>query len=67
MNVRCGLLYDRVIGPSFSDSTITGVIYLDLLEQYVFPQFETFEQETANRVIFMEDGVSPHFSCWRFK
>ena len=34
-------------------STITGVVYLDLLEQYVFPQTETFEQETVSRVIFM--------------
>jgi hypothetical protein len=43
--------------------TITGVVYLDLLEQYVFPQIETFEQETVSRVIFMQDGAPPHFSC----
>jgi len=45
VNVWCGFLYDRVIGPFFfSEKTITGVVYLDLLEQYVFPQIETFEQ-----------------------
>jgi hypothetical protein len=39
------------IGPFFfSESTITGVVYLDLLEQYVFPQIETLEQETVSRV-----------------
>ena len=48
----------------FSESTITGVVYLDLLEQYVFPQIETFEQENVNRVIFMQDGAPPHFSCF---
>ena len=65
VNVWCGLLYDRVIGPFFfSESTITGVVYLDLLEQYVFPQIETFEQETVSRVIFMQDGAPPHFSCF---
>jgi len=30
-----------------------GVVYLDLLEQYVFPQIETFEHEIVSRVIFM--------------
>ena len=65
MNVWCGLLYDRVIGPFFfSESTMTGIVYLDLLEQYVFPQIETFEQETVSRVIFMQDGAPPHFSCF---
>jgi hypothetical protein len=46
------------------ESTITGVVYLDLLEQYVFPQIETFEQETISRVIFMQDGAPPYFSCF---
>ena len=31
---------------------------------YTFPQIETFEQETVNRVIFMQDGAPPHFSCF---
>ena len=63
VNVWCGLLYDRVICPFFfSESTITGVVYLDLLEHYVSPQIETFEQETVSRVIFMQDGAPPHFS-----
>ena len=35
-----------------------------LLEQYVFPQTETFEQETVSRVIFMQDRAPPHFSCF---
>ena len=36
----------------------------DVLEQYVFPQIETFEQETISRVIFMQDGATPRFSCF---
>jgi hypothetical protein len=32
--------------------------------QYVFPQIETFKQETVSRVIFMQDGAAPHFSCF---
>ena len=65
VNVWCGLLYDRVIGPFFfSKKTIAGFVYLDLLEQYVFPQIGTFEQETVSRVIFMQYGPPPHFSCF---
>ena len=31
---------------------------------YTFPQIETFEQETVSRVIFMQNGAPPHFSCF---
>ena len=31
---------------------------------YTFPQIETSEQETVSRVIFMQDGAPPHFSCF---
>ena len=41
---------------------LLGVVYLDLLEQYVFPQIETFEKVTVSRVIFMQEGAPPHFS-----
>ena len=41
----------------------TGFVYLDLLEQYVFPQIETFEQETVSRVIFMQDGAPFQLLC----
>ena len=40
------------------------IVCLDLLEQYVFPQIETFEQEIVSRVIFMQDGAPPHSSCF---
>ena len=52
----------RVIGKD--GRTITEFVYLDLLEQYVFPQIGTFEQGTVSRVIFMQDGAPPHFSCF---
>ena len=42
----------------------TTVVYLDLLEHYVFPQIETIEQENVSRVIFMQNGAPPHFSCF---
>jgi hypothetical protein len=46
VNVWCGLLCDRVAGPFFfTESTITGDIYLDLLQLYVCPQIEYVERE----------------------
>jgi len=30
----------------------------------VFPRIETFEQEIVSRVIFIQDGAPPHFSCF---
>ena len=31
-----------------------------MLEVFVFPQIDEFEQETGQRVIFMQDGAPPH-------
>jgi len=47
-----------------SSKKMDGIFYLDLLEQYVFPQIETFEQEIVSRVIFMQDGAPPYFICF---
>ena len=30
----------------------------------MFPQIESFEQGIVSRVIFMQDGAPPHFSCF---
>jgi hypothetical protein len=36
----------------FVERTITGDIYLDLLEQFVFPQVDDIERENATGVVF---------------
>ena len=60
VNVWCGLMHDQVIGSFFFiEQTITGHVYLDMLEQYVFPQAEQIEEE--NNVTFQQDGEPPHF------
>ena len=41
VNVWCGLTNDMVIGPFFfNEPTITATTYLDMLENFVFPQLE---------------------------
>ncbi|PNF30502.1 hypothetical protein B7P43_G10874 [Cryptotermes secundus] len=50
---------DRVIGPFFfAEKTVTSVIYLDTLQNFVFPQIEALQPE----IIFQQDGESPHWS-----
>lgn len=41
VNVRPGLVEDRVVGPSSSlNQPLLGVMYLDMLEQFVIPQLQ---------------------------
>ncbi|KAG8308320.1 hypothetical protein J6590_002408 [Homalodisca vitripennis] len=40
---------------------ITGLVYLDMLELFVFPQLDDIEQQTGQRIIFMQDGAPPHY------
>ena len=59
VNVWCGLMHNRVIGPFFfCERTITANIYLDMLEHFVAPQLNDFQP----LVIFLQDGTPPH---WR--
>lgn len=61
VNVWCGLMNDRIVGPFiFAEKTITGDIYYDMLELYVFPQLDDIEAEKG-LVIFQQDGAPPHY------
>lgn len=63
LNVWCGLMHDKLIGPFFFvEQTITGNVYFDMLEQYVFPQLEQIENENNVELLFQQDGAPPHFS-----
>ncbi|PNF28847.1 hypothetical protein B7P43_G04418 [Cryptotermes secundus] len=58
-NVWCALMHDQVIGPFFfAEKTAISVIYLDMLQNFVYPQIETLQSE----IIFQEDGAPPHWS-----
>jgi len=58
VNVWCGVMTDRVVGPFFfNENTITGVVYLDMLEQFAIPQLED-----VPNIIFQQDGAPPHWS-----
>jgi hypothetical protein len=40
-------------------TTITGIVYLDILQQFLIPQLDEDDQE--GRVYFQQDSASPHY------
>ena len=57
VNVFCALSKDRVYGPFFMETTITGIVYLDMLQQFLIPQLDEDDQE--GRIHFEQDGTPP--------
>jgi hypothetical protein len=59
VSVWGGMMKDRIIGPFFViEPTVTGIIYLDMLEQFTVPQL----LPQQSNVIFQQDGAPPHWS-----
>jgi hypothetical protein len=55
-------MYDHVVGPFFFvERTIIVDIYLNMLEQFVFPQITNIEREDVTGV-FQQVGAMSHFS-----
>lgn len=58
VNVFCALSRTKVYGPFFfAEGTVTGISYLDMLEQWLFPQL----MEDSQDFIFQQDGAPPHW------
>ena len=58
LNVWCGIMHDKIIGPFFlAEKSITAQIYLNLLTEYVSPQLEQYQLQ----VVFQLDGAPPHW------
>ena len=46
INVWCGLMHNRDIEPFFfTEKTVSSVVYLDMLENYVFAQLEELQPD----------------------
>lgn len=61
LNVWCAISYDRLIGPFFfQEKSINGNIYLDMLENFAYPQLEDLQPN----VIFQQDGAPPHWKLF---
>jgi hypothetical protein len=60
MNLFCVLSQERIYGPSFFiETTITGIVYLDMLQEFLIPQFDEGGQE--ERIHFQQDSPPPHY------
>jgi len=49
-----------VIGPYFFENSVTGVSYLNLLEEYVYP--EILNHPGFNEAIWQQDGAPGHYA-----
>jgi hypothetical protein len=59
VNVVCALNKEIVYGPIFMQTTITGIVYLDMLQQFLIPQLDEDDQERS--ISFQQDGEPPHY------
>lgn len=58
VNVFCAISANKVFGPFFFEgATVTGLQYLEMLENWLFPQLE----QEAQQFIFQQDGAPPHW------
>jgi len=60
VNVFCTLSKERVYGPFFfMEMTITGIVYLDMLQEFLIPQSNEDDQEGS--IHFQQEGAPPHY------
>jgi hypothetical protein len=54
-----GLSEGAMYGPFFMETTITSIVYLDMLQQFLIPQLDEDDQEGC--IHFQHDGAPPHY------
>jgi hypothetical protein len=59
VNVYCTLCKERVYGPFIMETTITGIVYLDMFQQFLIPQLDEDGQEGC--IHFQQDGAPPRY------
>jgi hypothetical protein len=60
LNVFWAISRRKVCGPCFFvENTVTGISYLDMLTNWLFPQLD----EDSDNYIYQQDGAPPHFHC----
>ena len=58
VNVFCAISRRRVFGPFFFAETVTGKVYLDMMENWLTPQLA---DEEVQGYIYQQDGAPPHW------
>lgn len=62
VNVWCGIIEDRIIGPYFIEGNLNGRKYTTFLQETLDPLLEETPLETRNRIWYQYDGCPAHFS-----
>jgi hypothetical protein len=53
-------MHVTVYGPFFfMETTITGIMYLDMLQQFLIPQLDEDDREGC--IHFQQEGAPPHY------
>ena len=61
VNIWCVMSNKQIIGPDFfQGETVNRQNYLQILKNYFYPIIQ--RQRLHNKMIFQQDGASPHFS-----
>ena len=62
VNVWCGIYRNRIIGPYFLDAPLTGIGYLQHLEDVLNPFLDELPLVQLRRIYFQQDGAPVHFA-----
>ena len=62
VNVWCGILGGRIIGPFIFDQPLTGQIYLNFLQNNLPILLENVDLQTRQNMFFQHDGCPAHFA-----
>lgn len=69
LNVWCGIVDGRILGPYFFDATLTGATYLDFLRDDLIPALTALYPDPEepdlprNDLFFQQDGAPPHYAA----
>lgn len=62
VNVWCGIINGQIIGPHFFEGSLTGVGYLDFLQNELPILLEDLDLGTRQQMWFQQDGAPPHWA-----
>ena len=62
VNVWCGILGNKIIGPYFFEQALTGNIFLNFLRNQLPVLLEDISLQTRRNMFFQLDGCPAHFS-----
>lgn len=60
VNVWCGLIGGKIIGPVFYEGTLTGRRYVDMMSEVLEEYLDDVNLEARNQIYFQQDGAPPH-------